>query len=226
MQQTSHPTPRLDSLPTELLIAILAHLPPPHIALGSGAAPAQRNALFALQRTSKRLEEVCTPVLWDRLEMDIGPAGRGETGRVVEQLRASQERATACRKLRLEAFDWGFLPPFAGPGERLLPNVEELSMRETMPITLDVVARFDRASLSLSLSSSRRRAHTHCTQTCATSTSSTPSSYRRLATSHSATSSAWASPTRRSTFPPFAPPPSSTRRSSPRSVSSASAAFT
>ncbi|GAA5856524.1 hypothetical protein JCM9279_003004 [Rhodotorula babjevae] len=143
MQQTSQLAARLDSLPNELLLNILAHLPPPRISLGSASAPSQRNELFAVQLTSKRLKDLCTPTLWERLEMDIGPAGRGETSRVVGQLRASQERARACRKLRLEAFDWGFLPPFDGPGERLLPNVEELGMRETMPITLDVVARFE-----------------------------------------------------------------------------------
>ncbi|GAA5893067.1 hypothetical protein JCM8208_004337 [Rhodotorula glutinis] len=142
MQQTSHLPPRLDSLPPELLLAILAHLPPPHISLGSGSPPSQRNALFAVQRTSKRLCAVCTPILWDGLEMDIGPGARGETWRVVAQLRASRERALACRKLRLEAFDWEFLPPFESEGERLLPNVEDVELYQTMPATLDVVARF------------------------------------------------------------------------------------
>ncbi|GAA5945469.1 hypothetical protein JCM3775_003706 [Rhodotorula graminis] len=163
MQQTSQLPPGLDTLPSELILSILAHLPPPHIALGNGSGPSQRNPLFAVQRTSKRLGAVCAPILWDRLEMDIGPGARGETSRVVAQLRAYRERALGCRKLRLESFDWAFLLPCVAEGERLLPDVEDVELYQTMPMSLDVVARF-RKQRSLAVDYSELRpSPTHVT---------------------------------------------------------------
>lgn len=134
-------TSPFDRLPSELLLDVFAHLPPPVISIGEGVPASQHNTLFDLQLVYKRFHQLCTPLLWRDLEVDVMPDTRRRLQQAVDRFRASPARAEGCRTLRLEALDWTFMPLdlIGGPG--VFPNVERLELFQAMPLSLDVVAR-------------------------------------------------------------------------------------
>lgn len=147
-QQTCH----IYRLPNELLVKIFAHL---DLAAAHGLEwvpdDGKRPALVAVSSTSKRFHLVAQPVLWRRLAAAPtswrgggwgSPPVAGPYELLVQACEASPINAQACRSRALDhrarfcgteslgMWDWA----------ALLPNVEELDIRNTSPLSMSAMA--------------------------------------------------------------------------------------